>query len=650
MSPTGLAKIPGITLSSGSMPAVVSTNPTRVKSTLIVECSLNKYQLVGLLDQFTSAEYDVPAESLPDACTPYWFIFGVKIPSRLSNVVGSVHAPLDIQALRLAVQNANSLDMLRFQRQDRLKLLVRKGYITPLVETLEKIRSLPEVVKGRIIVVGGSVLSALGTTWTEDVDLMIDSRDGFLQSEGGELRRDVLSILGEKVDASVYSAKGWCDHGGRPLADYTNSWYTYEWPRLAGANNIENIFDDGLYHFFWLGVKFMSVELVVLRLKMRARPSSLTDLIALNAINGLSIALPCLPYRTVIQGRERVHDQTGLKKVQDTLINNLHSWYGVPYFQARRNINQALALCFPCQVLNHSKLDPLLRDVERAKFDSFFRHVSPFATPSKVVIEVRNGGYILPSYWVKANMKFVVVLEASTPSYLKAHKVLSSIENMKIVNAVGDRRWSNGDATEPKFRLDMVELFRTLPRVDVCTFPFSLQRFLKDGPRIGELFNNLNELIKDQGFVVVATMNSEEVIETCRNHPFEIRHTDGSLIYKIALRFDASRRPASLASCPIRVFSKGVICEQTGGTDIDDNLIPRDLLVARFHEEGFRCVSIRTLDDVHDHSAELSRAHTGLLKLYHVFVFQRAGIMPKRKAKCLPIPQEIREAVGSHTL
>ena len=93
-----------------------------------------------------------------------------------------------------------------------------------------------------------------------------------------------------------------------PFMDYsmknTEKWPKYwdtwldEWAKLCGARYFEEILCNANYHFYFLGVKIISLDCDIKRRIYRNRPRAIADLISLRKRYGLSISIPRIPSET----------------------------------------------------------------------------------------------------------------------------------------------------------------------------------------------------------------------------------------------------------------------------------------------------------------------------------------------------------------
>jgi hypothetical protein len=200
-----------------------------------------------------------------------------------------------------------SIRILKYQRLDRIKEFLNNPEAFTVFDILQQfnnyIHTLSYEERDMNLIHSGSVLEALGTTYTRDVDVIIfkvnDSPD-----QVKEFIKGIQSKLTE-IDQSVIDKNG--DYhikvDEEPLK-YKKLWFTYQLPALDGAQDIFDVNVNPVFHFHFAGMKFFNVNLTVYRFLQRASVSSMADLLMLYELNKLDIRDKiCLPNMTIRQGK-----------------------------------------------------------------------------------------------------------------------------------------------------------------------------------------------------------------------------------------------------------------------------------------------------------------------------------------------------------
>jgi hypothetical protein len=130
------------------------------------------------------------------------------------------------------------------------------------------------------------VLYLIGNRLMNDLDLYIHTIPSHIIEVTDQLKDPVFNYIEYKIKNT----------GNWP--DYWNSWLDI-WANKCGAKYFEEILGNPRYHFYFLGVKIISLNCDIVRRIERARPRAIADLIALRKRYPLSISIPSLKEKIV---------------------------------------------------------------------------------------------------------------------------------------------------------------------------------------------------------------------------------------------------------------------------------------------------------------------------------------------------------------
>lgn len=130
------------------------------------------------------------------------------------------------------------------------------------------------------------VLYLLGHRSMNDVDLYIHNISDQLIEKTDQLKNNVDYNF---VEYNIKNTEKW------PL--YWDIWLD-EWAIKCGAKYFEDILCNQKYHFYFLGVKIISLECDIIRRIERNRPRAVADLIALRKRYHFKINIPPIPRKT----------------------------------------------------------------------------------------------------------------------------------------------------------------------------------------------------------------------------------------------------------------------------------------------------------------------------------------------------------------
>jgi len=130
------------------------------------------------------------------------------------------------------------------------------------------------------------ILYLLGHRAMSDIDLYVHTIPNNLN--------DKLKLLEEnndfKIDFKVKDTENW--------PNYWDEWLDI-WAQKCGAKYFEEILGNPKYHFYFLGIKIISLECDVSRRIIRNRPRAIADLIALRKRYAYNVHIPSVPQKQI---------------------------------------------------------------------------------------------------------------------------------------------------------------------------------------------------------------------------------------------------------------------------------------------------------------------------------------------------------------
>ena len=138
--------------------------------------------------------------------------------------------------------------------------------------------SIPE--QSQFILYSSVILYLLGHRAMNDIDLYIHKIPFELQQKVSEFRTNSYYHF---IDYSIKNTDKW--------PHYWNDWLD-KWAKKCGAKYFEELLGNPKYHFYFLGVKIISLECDVVRRLERNRPRAIADLIALRKRYSYKIDIP----------------------------------------------------------------------------------------------------------------------------------------------------------------------------------------------------------------------------------------------------------------------------------------------------------------------------------------------------------------------
>ena len=127
------------------------------------------------------------------------------------------------------------------------------------------------------------VLYLLGHRAMNDVDLYVHT-----------IPQEIVTKLDEFKENEIFN---FIDFKIKNTDNWPNYWDTWldSWAQKCGAKYFEEILGNPKYHFYFLGVKIISLECDVVRRLERGRPRAFADLIALRKRYSYKVNIPSIP-------------------------------------------------------------------------------------------------------------------------------------------------------------------------------------------------------------------------------------------------------------------------------------------------------------------------------------------------------------------
>ena len=131
------------------------------------------------------------------------------------------------------------------------------------------------------------VLYLLGHRSMNDLDLYVHTIPKDLEEKTNEFKTNEVFNF---IDFKIKNTDNW--------PRYWNTWLD-EWSHLCGAKYFEELLANPKYHFYFLGVKVISVDCDVQRRLHRNRPRAYADLLALRKRYPYKINIPPVPSQSI---------------------------------------------------------------------------------------------------------------------------------------------------------------------------------------------------------------------------------------------------------------------------------------------------------------------------------------------------------------
>ena len=136
--------------------------------------------------------------------------------------------------------------------------------------------------RSKFMLYSSVVLYLLGSRKANDIDLYIHNIPDEIKEKTNIFQTEEYNF----IDYSIKGTDNWPTHW--------NQWLD-EWAKLSNAKYFEEILGNDQFHFYFLGVKIISLECDIARRIKRLRPAAMADLIILKERFHCPITIPSIP-------------------------------------------------------------------------------------------------------------------------------------------------------------------------------------------------------------------------------------------------------------------------------------------------------------------------------------------------------------------
>ena len=524
------------------------------------------------------------------------------------------------------------LNLIKYQRLDRIINFIKRGgesekLYSYLNYFLKELQTEKWYNRDRMMIMSGAVFQALGTTYTRDIDLLVVAEKIKPDNVGGAMtpprqRPIELLVLAEKIvppkvnsmikrfedfkiniDPNILISDGnWYDKRG--ALTYKRIWLTHALPNLVGALDIFEVLANPSYHFYFMGIKFISLEINIVRILQRASVSSLADLIMLEKINAYPLGPRlCIPNMTVRQGLMVVFDRKAIDKIQQSIQKKIKLYYDFDI-----SLDEVKKMVDKCHVDSFKiYAGPVIRDPVAGLIKAFHLDVKDqlyqkYLKGASNLLDVGSGQLDI-KFWKRYHVSNVVGIEPSIESIKRGLKKLEndSTVNVTIINGFGDVMWKNDETYKPVY----------LYTYDVVSFQYTIHYMVRN---LDIVLSNIIPVMRTGSKVIITCMDGDKIRrELDKNTKIEIRDRQEPIFY---IRFYESKDD-------ILVYFRGTYGVANGSVE---SLVDINRLVEIFKENNLRLLERKNFLE---YNSKLKAKMIGIQKMvssYYVsLVFEFVG-------------------------
>lgn len=380
------------------------------------------------------------------------------------------------------------------------------------------------------VVLSSMVLYIIGTTTAQDIDPMI-----YNVMDNKEIKEIANKMSNNNIDYILLNKNNiWYWEKTKSNAYWMTYAISEEWVKSVGASNIQELFFNSKYHFYFNNIKFTSLELEISRLFKRNSPFAYVDLYALKKFNYPNLNLECkMPQLRKRCGRIICIDKKTYKKTIKIIKTFLYDWHKIDV------TIKELENTFMCDEIN--PYNKYLKNVNTANlFDNLRKYhqyiksyyLEKYCKNINILLDVGSAHLKSLKFWKKYNIKHIISLEPSKDLYNFGLKVIEKNDfakkRVKYIRAVGEKDWLSGNAgLNNNSKKMLINLKKT--KADVITFEFSLHYMLYN---IDSLMKNINNFSKRNTYVIIHCINGNLIEENMtKNDKISVYHNKEEVFY-----------------------------------------------------------------------------------------------------------------------
>ena len=461
------------------------------------------------------------------------------------------------------------------------------------------------------VVLSSMVLYIIGTTTAQDIDPMI-----YNIMDNKEINKIANKMGNNKIDYILLDKNNlWYWEKTKSYAYWMTYAISEEWIKSVGGTNIEDIFFNTKYHFYFNEIKFTSLELEISRLFQRNSPYAYVDLYALKKFNYPNLKINCeISYLKKRSGQITYIDEKDYNEYIIKIKKYLKLWYNIDIkINKLRNI---------FKYVESKSYNKYLKNVNRfnifnnlRKYHQYIKsfYIEKYCKNINILLDVGSAHLKSLKFWKKYNIKSIIAIEPSEDLYKSGLKIIEKDKFAKdriiYIRAPGEKNWISGNAgldkSSKKLLLDLENI-----KVDCITFEFSLHYMIYE---IDTLIKNINYVSKKNTYVIIHCLNGNFIEKNLLNNEKVSVYNNKEEVFYIKKKYidsDINKK--------IDVYFKGA---QGLNNIVTEYVINTEELINIFIKNNFRLIEFTKFLDHNFLNFNLERYEYEVSNMYVTYVF-----------------------------
>lgn len=401
----------------------------------------------------------------------------------------------------------------------------------------------------------------------------------------------------------IFGEKSIKDKNYAPTSNYTRTWLFYNLANLAGRHNIYDIMFDPRYFYHYLGVKFISLDLLAAKFVSKSDPISYCNLILLKKYCSYDKVSICFPNLVASKNSVIVYDKFQINKIKKDLDALLRKSIDT------KDISQYIDNITLC---NANPFDIYSKRAMNTDFTFIISHFHNVVMKyfinkyfdKEQLLDIGAGPLKDISYYEEIGFKRLVAIEPSHVSVengLERFKACKSIK-LDYIEGVGDEKWDS----EKYLRVMQSAPYKSI------LFKFTIHYMVKN---FNILFKNLESIIDKNCTIIVSYIDCSEV-----GDKFEVFDED---IPVYGIYTPSSSEDSSEEYRKKLFFFRGVYGVENGSIEYAVNA---EYLIKLFNNIGFNVILNKnfmefTEPDIINKRKRYTPQHEKVTRIHRILVF-----------------------------
>lgn len=519
-------------------------------------------------------------------------LYAVIYPQTHKSDIG-VEVPQELFGVIFGIETLYFLEHQNLERYCSSDIITHTEKNFPkLFELKEKIRKLSVEQQNRIMLHSGLLYQFLGTLYSKDIDVIMLCHSNAEKEEiKAKLSEFDLSLIVDEQSGTRDSE-----------VSYKNKYYFYKLPQMVGARDMYEVILNPKYHFYFMGIKCMSLQMNIKKGITRSHPFAFIDLVLLKMFNNISSDEACIKNITVRQGKARVTSKAAVDQFYKTMMRYLKEWYNmdIKYDYLKQHFIKCEEKFGTIYKQITTYIDPLIKSVIYLNRQVSLEYLRKYAQNAEYLLDIGSGKLSSAYIYDELHIKNVYGIEPSLYSISAAKPV---IDQYPKVNFILEQNYGN-------------KPFDLKKKFNVITLIFTIHYMITN---LDILIENIMRASKPGTKIIITFVNGEMVKEALKNKDsFEIRY-DNDIYWGVYRYNDPTLNK-------VLFYMKDTYGLENGS---EEHIVNPRMLVDTFVRSGFNLLKHNSFDAEIRNNPKLKK--TKILPFqYEIFRYHKIMIFEKR--------------------